>query len=95
VSDCLHTDPAVQERLDGGINLPKTVNRIRAALPGIHRMSRRLPRKGETHTQNGITILVVICVVTLTQVLMLAYSQRRRHEDLDERLDRLENKLDA
>lgn len=43
--------------------------------------------------QAGIVVLIIIAVPTFFQIMLLARKQRMRHEELLERLARLEGKL--
>jgi hypothetical protein len=41
----------------------------------------------------GIVVLIVLMVPVLTQLLILSYNSKKRHEELLEALKRLEGKL--
>jgi len=45
--------------------------------------------------QTGIVLLIVILIPTFFQIMLLARKQRMRHEELLERLARIESKLGA
>ncbi len=43
----------------------------------------------------GIVLLIVLAVPTLFQVVMSSYKQKQRHDELIERINKLEEKLGA
>ena len=46
-----------------------------------------------TGTSIGITIIVILLVPTLFQVVISSIKQEKRHKEIIERLDKLEEKL--
>jgi len=42
----------------------------------------------------GITVLIVLCFTSLCQLILQGYQHKKRHKELQERLEKLESLLD-